>query len=69
MMKINIEHCINQSGVRGGYLFTLQEFVKNLKEMRTRIQDNDNTAITEFFSIYHFNGDPSEIMVEVKGGK
>ena len=63
-MKVNIENCINhvlanidkKTKQRGGYVYTVEEFIKNLKELRERKAEGE-TVIDEFFGVYVFNGD------------
>jgi len=57
-MRVNIQHCVRCSGVKGGYLNTLEELVKNMKELRDRIISADaHAALQEFFAVYCFSDD------------
>lgn len=53
-MKLNIENaiCLNR---KRELKWVLEELVRNLKELKERIDKGDMTAITEFFDIFVFN--------------
>ena len=53
-MKLNIENaiCLNR---KRELKWVLEELVRNLKELKERIDKGDMTAIDEFFDIFVFN--------------
>lgn len=53
-MKVNLDGLVGNCRAKKGYQYSLEELVRNLKELRDRSNAGDETAIKEFFNLYVF---------------